>query len=318
MSKKLFAYGDTLDADWLNKVFHDATTPGARHDGAAEDGNLPQINLSADAGAVKQEVTGTLPLANMATHAHNGTQASKVNLSAAAEVQGTLPLANMATHAHNGTQASKVNLSAAAEVQGTLPLANMATHAHNGTQATKVDLTAAAEVQGTLPLANMATHAHNGTQATKINLANASEVQGALPWANVVPPEVFTFEMTSGASQFGTPQSFNVAGLKFGRLIVLYFPTLVATAGSTAQCSFTSTTILAADKRPFANMETAYTILCNNNLDRFGLVQFMATGVDTQLNAFFLGESDNGIAQNFATTGSKGFNRFTMCYFSAE
>lgn len=75
MAKTLFANGTVVLSTFLNTIFRGASATGSRHDGQDVDGHLPKINLSADAGAVKQEVTGTLPLANMATHTHNGTDA---------------------------------------------------------------------------------------------------------------------------------------------------------------------------------------------------------------------------------------------------
>jgi hypothetical protein len=63
---------------------------GHQHDDLSIDGSAPKVLLTSAA-----EVSGTLPLANMSTHSHNGTQATKINLATAAEVTGVLPAANV-------------------------------------------------------------------------------------------------------------------------------------------------------------------------------------------------------------------------------
>jgi hypothetical protein len=65
MGKSEFAYGDEVGLEFFNSIFKDSSAPGYRHDGQDADGHLPKINLSSDAGPVKQEVTGFLPWANI-------------------------------------------------------------------------------------------------------------------------------------------------------------------------------------------------------------------------------------------------------------
>jgi hypothetical protein len=67
MAKTEFANGSEFPPAFANEIFFNATATGSRHDGSDADGHLPKINLAADAGAVKQEVTGLLPVANVAT-----------------------------------------------------------------------------------------------------------------------------------------------------------------------------------------------------------------------------------------------------------
>jgi hypothetical protein len=110
MAKTPFAYGTTVASTFLNTIFKDATATGSRHDGSDADGHLPKINLAADAGAVKQEVTGVLPLANI----HGAGSASVV-----VPVTGTLAARVSATHV-----ATEVNGTAVwAKVGGIITLA---------------------------------------------------------------------------------------------------------------------------------------------------------------------------------------------------
>lgn len=86
---------------------------GHLHDGNNFNGSSPQVDLT-----LAREVTGVLPLANMATHQHNGTQMAKVRLGDALDVDGVLPVANVGgfTEGVFGLQFSTSHFAVAQEV----------------------------------------------------------------------------------------------------------------------------------------------------------------------------------------------------------
>jgi hypothetical protein len=75
--------GTQVLAAFLKSIFY--TGGGHKHDGQDDDGHAQKISLTT-------EVDGVLPLANMASHTHNGTQAHLINL--VTHITGKLSLLN--------------------------------------------------------------------------------------------------------------------------------------------------------------------------------------------------------------------------------
>jgi hypothetical protein len=102
MAKTNFEYGTVVPQEFLNTIYGQGVNGGHVHDGVDKDGHAKKVSLDNAA-----EVSGVLPLANQASHVHDGTERSKIDL--VNHVTGSLPLANQANHVHDGEQRDRIH-----------------------------------------------------------------------------------------------------------------------------------------------------------------------------------------------------------------